>query len=342
MLLDLKFKPCEADPCLYVRHGRNDVYLIVYVDDLIIGSDDEEEIDEVFKCLRDKFEVTSLGLLRHFLGYEIERENGCYSLRLTPFIECVLRRFKMENCHAVKTPMDLGYVTENEDSQPFEDTTLYRSLIGALLYLAVNARPDLSLSVGLLGRKVSNPNNSDWNAAKRVLQYLSGTKEFKISYAPRDRWNLVGYSDSDWAGDRRTRRSTTGFIFFYAGGPVSWTSKRQDSVALSTLEAEYNALTLACQEAVWLRRLLEELKEPQEKPTILFEDNMGCLSFAKAERSSGRVKHIDTKRNYIRELCEQKTVNLEYCPSEEMAADALTKPVGPAKLSIFLKKVGLN
>lgn len=341
VLLDLGFEACESDPCLYVRRGKSVVYLVVYVDDLIVGSADEKEIDEVFRSLKDKFDVTSLGQLRHFLGYEIERVDGCYSLRLTPYIECVLRKFQMGNSHPVKTPIDLGYTAENDESKPFEDTTLYRSLIGALLYLAVNARPDVALSVGLLGRKVSEPNNSDWNAAKRILQYLNGTKDLKLSYGSQNEWNLVGYSDSDWAGDRRTRRSTTGFIFFYGGGPVSWMSKGQNSVALSSLEAEYNALSLACQEVMWLRRLLEELGEPETNPTIVFEDNMGCLSFAKAERCSGRVKHIDTKRHFIRDLCEKKTVDLKYCSSEEMVADALTKPVGPAKLNKFLKRIEL-
>lgn len=209
----------------------------------------------------------------------------------------------MEDSRPVKTPMDTGYILENPDSELFEDPSLYRSLIGALLYLSVNARPDLSLSVGLLGRKVSQPNNMDWSAAKRILQYLNTTKDWKLRYGSKDNWKLVGYTDSDWAGDRQTRRSTTGFVFFYGDGAVSWMSKAQGSVALSSLEAEYNALTLACQETIWLRRLLNELGFPQAEPTTIYEDNQGCISFATAERTSGRVKHIDTKRHFVRELC---------------------------------------
>ncbi|XP_055524760.1 uncharacterized protein LOC129718223 [Wyeomyia smithii] len=228
----------------------------------------------------------------------------------------------MQNAHSARTPMDPGYTTANDNSEMFTDTTLYRSLIGALLYLAVNARPDLSVSVGLLGRKVSEPNTSDWSAAKRILRYLNSTKDYKLTFGPRDGWNLVGYSDSDWAGDRQTRRSTTGVVFFFGGGPLLWMSKGQDSVALSSLEAEYNALTVACQEAVWLRRLLRDLNEPQSGATIINEDNQGCLSFAKAERISGRVKHIDTK--------------------SDMIADALTKPLGPALLKKFVDSVGLS
>lgn len=208
--------------------------------------------------------------------------------------------------------------------------------------MAVNARPDLSLSVGLLGRKVSEPNNMDWSAAKRVVQYLNATKNWRLRFGEGDNWKMTGYSDSDWAGDRRKRKSTTGFVFFLGSGPVSWASKGQDSVALSSLEAEYNALTMACKEAVWLRRLLAELGEPENVATTILEDNQGCLSFAQSERAGGRVKHIDTKRHFIRELCERKVVKLVYCPTNVMMADALTKPLGPTMFKQFIDRAGLQ
>ncbi|XP_055585091.1 uncharacterized protein LOC129737944 [Uranotaenia lowii] len=248
----------------------------------------------------------------------------------------------MQNAHPVKTPMDPGYASVNEDSLRFMDTTLYRSLVGALLYLAVNARPDVALSVGLLGRKVSEPNKSDWNAAKRVVQYLKSTKNYRLKFDPGDGWKLIGYSDANWGGDIRTRRSTTGFVVFYGGGPISWTSRCQDSVALSSMEAEYNVLALTCQEIVWLKRLLADFDEHQEEATTVLEDNQGCLSFAVSERVSGRVKHIDTKRHFIRDLCEQRIIKLMYCPTTDMLADALTKPLGPAKLRKFVDGIGLS
>lgn len=342
VLRDLRFQQCESDPCLYVRRsGSTTVYLLVYVDDLIIGCTDKDEIHRVYKALRDKFDITDLGPVRFFLGFEIERESGYYSLKLTSNIEQLAAKFGMQNAAPVKTPMNPGYVTANCDSKKFPDVSRYRSLVGALLYLAVNARPDVSISVGLLGRKVSDPNQSDWAAAKRVLQYLNTTKHHKLNFGPGQDWKLVGYSDSDWAGDQRTRKSTSGIVFFFGGGPISWISKSQATVALSSLEAEYNALTVACQEAIWIRRLLQELGEPQSEATTLFEDNQGCICFAKAERSSGRVKHIETKGHFIRELCERKTVVLTYCPTTEMVADALTKPLGPSLHIRFVERIGL-
>lgn len=339
VLLKLGFMQCESDPCLYVSNSGNTVYLLVYVDDLLIGSAEEAEIDRIFESLREEFDITPLGFVKHFLGYEIEKKENCYTLALTSYIRQLIVKFGMEEAYPAKTPMDTGYTSLNECSKPFSDKTRYRSLIGALMYLAVNTRPDVSLSAGLLGRKVENPNESDWAAAKRVVRYLKGTLDNKLQYGPGSGWELRGYSDADWAGDKQTRKSTSGFVFFYGGGPVCWTSKVQASVALSSLEAEYNALSLACQEAVWLRRLLSDFGEPQNEPTTLHEDNQGCISFATAERSSGRVKHIDTKRNFIRELKEQKAVRLIYCPSNQMVADALTKPLSSTHFDKFSKQM---
>ncbi|KXJ80258.1 hypothetical protein RP20_CCG025870 [Aedes albopictus] len=142
VLIELGFTQCNSDPCLYIRRsGRATIYLLVYVDDLLMGSTDEAEMDEIFRRLREKFDITSLGLVRHFLGHEI------YTLRLTAYIDYLVRKFGMEDAHPVRTPMDPGYTTANEGSKPFTDKTVYRSLIGALLYLAVNARPDLSIIV---------------------------------------------------------------------------------------------------------------------------------------------------------------------------------------------------
>lgn len=182
----------------------------------------------------------------------------------------------------------------------------------------------------------------DWIAAKRVIRYLKGTKNYKLRFGSGDGWKLTGYSDSDWKGDRSNGRSTTGYLFFYGKGSIAWMSKRQTSVALSSMEAEYNALAVTCQEAIWLRRLLADLDEPPEGPTIINEDNQSCLNFVKVERASGRVKHIDTKEHFIKELCHRNQVKLTYCPTSEMLADGLTKPLGASKLASLINRIGLS
>lgn len=308
VLLNHNFKQCDSDPCLYVRRDKQStIFLLIYVDDILIGCTEESETYKVYQDLKKHFEITWLGPVKHFLGHEIRLEQGSYTIRLTNYIENIVDRFGMKDANPSKIPMDPGYVT-NGESQSFPDITMYRSLVGALLYVAVNARPDIAASVGLLGRKVSSPAEADWTAAKRVLRYLKGTKDLKLHFGHENDWRLIGYSDSDW-GDQSSGRSTTGYVFFYGGGPIAWMSKRQTCVFLSSMEAEYNALAIMCQETMWLRRLFADLDEPLSEPTIINEDNQSCLGFVKVERASGRVKHIDTKGHFIRELCDKNEVN---------------------------------
>lgn len=237
--------------------------------------------------------------------------------------------------------MDPSYIKSDNNSKPFEDTTKYRSLVGALLYVAVNARPDVAVSVSLLGRKVSAPTEMDWVAAKRVVRYLKGTREYRVEFGAGKGWSLGGYSDADWAGDQVSRKSTSGYIFFFGAGPVAWVSHKQSCVSLSSMEAEYVALSEACQELLWLRRLMEDLGQVQQCTTI-YEDNQSCLSFINAERTSKRSKHIDTKRHFIKDLVDQRVVCLKFCPSERMIADILTKPLGTIMFRKMLESTGLT
>lgn len=252
-----------------------------------------------------------------------------------------MSKFDLTDCNVSKTPMEAGYMRAGEDSEQLTDATKYRSLVGGLLYIAVNTRPDIAASVSILGRCVSQPTERDWKAAKRVVRYLKGTKQLQLKFGPGDEWNLLGYSDADWAGDLSSRRSTTGFIFFFGSGPVTWVSRRQSCVSLSSMEAEYVALSEASQELVWLRRLFKEIGEDISKATTILEDNQSCLSFVKAERSSKRSKHIDTKMHFVKDLCDQGDLKLVYCPSDEMTADALTKPLGAIRFLEMLERMGL-
>lgn len=284
VLVKMGFRQCQSDTWLYTRRdGEDMVIVLVYVDDLLVGCKDASIISAVLQELRKCFDITDLGMVKHFLGQEVRREDGCYSLRLTSYIEDLVKRFGLADCNPSKTPMDPGYV-RYEDSQPMADVTRYRSLVGALLYISVNSRPDIAASVSFLGRRASQPTINDWKAAKRVLRYLKGTKELKLKFGPGEEWLLRGYSDSDWAGDHDTRKSTTGFVFLYGTGPISWVSRRQTCVTLSSMEAEYVALSDTCQELIWIRRLLSDLEEPPVGATHVFEDNQSCLSFVQAER----------------------------------------------------------
>lgn len=153
---------------------------------------------------------------------------------------------------------------------------------------------------------------------------------------------LVAYSDADWAGDASNRKSTTGGVFYFNGGVINWISRKQQSVSLSTIEAEYFALSEVCQEIVWIRRLLKDLDQAQDEPTTVYEDNQSCLSFISSDRPSKRSKHIETHQHFVRNLCDRREVRMEYCPTDLMVADILTKPLGTIKHQFFAEMLRLN
>ena len=171
----------------------------------------------------------------------------------------------------------------------------YQSIVGSLLYAAIATRPDIAQAVGVVSKFCANPTQSHFTAAKRILRYLKGTVSLGLSYKKCADGILTGYSDADWAGDVDDRHSTSGNVFSLARGAVSWLSKKQATVALSTAEAEYVALSTATQEAIWLRRLLTDVGEPLEEPIVIHEDNQGAIAMAKNPVGHARTKHIDIR-----------------------------------------------
>ncbi|XP_053686511.1 uncharacterized protein LOC128736052 [Sabethes cyaneus] len=218
----------------------------------------------------------------------------------------------------------------------------YHKLIGCLLYLSVNSRPDILAAVGILSRKVSCPSTTDWTEAKRVVRYLIHTVDYGLVLGQSGvDLSLKGYCDADWAGDTTDRKSCSGYLFCLGGATVIWASRKQSCVAMSTMEAEYIALSEATQEAVWLRRLLSELHEKQCRATVIFEDNRSCLDFVVLDQQRKRSKHIDTRYHYTRNCCTSGDIELQYCASEFMVADISTKPLGSTKVKRFAAKMGL-
>ena len=222
------------------------------------------------------------------------------------------------------------------------DPTTYQSIIGGLMYAATATRPDISYSVSMLSKFNSSPSEAHLTAAKRIIRYLKGTVNLGLKYCKSEEGQLIGYADADWAGDLDDRHSTSGNVFLMAGGAISWMSKKQATVALSTSEAEYVALSSATQEAVWLRRLLTDLKATPRKPTVLMEDNQGAIAIARNPVSHARTKHIDIRYHYVCEALQEGTIDLCYCPTEEMVADLLTKPLSKGKFEKLQLAMGMN
>lgn len=230
------------------------------------------------------------------------------------YILKLLEKYKLVDAKKVSTPADPNVkLCKNDEVSKSVDPVLYQSMVGSLLYVATATRPDISQAVGVVSKFNSNPTEAHLTAVKRILRYLKGSLDVVLTYKKSEDGQVVGYSDSDYAGDPDDRHSTTGNIFLMSGGPISWYSKKQGIVTLSTAEAEYIALSTATQEAVWIRRLLSDLKVTQKHPTVLMEDNQGAIFIANNPVSHSRTKHIDVHYHYIREaLSEGKCAVLSH------------------------------
>ena len=280
------------------------MFVLSWVDDLVIAGSSSQDIEELNKTLETKFKMDDRGKLEWILGMQVSEDSEKIILDQETYIESVIEKFSMQDSNPSKTPAEnnLTLIKATEDEQLVEET-LYRSLVGSLLYISKQTRPDRVWIVNVLSRFMDKPANSHWLAGKRVLRYLQATKSLKLVY-PRDSdFNLTGESDADWSGDHDDRRSTTGYFFKlgFSGGPVSWQTKKQQTVALSSCEAEYQGLAAAVQEATFLRSLLCEMGYQQMQATVIGEDNQSCIKLATSPVMHKRSKHIDMKCHFIRE-----------------------------------------
>ncbi|CAI7891070.1 unnamed protein product [Closterium sp. NIES-54] len=331
-LLSLGFVRSECDHALYVLNkDEKKIVLLLYVDDLLLVSDSKTLVADMKTKLAAEFSMRDLGAVSHCLWMHIDRDRGNKTLALHQhkYLESVVDRFGMIEGQPTPTPMEAGFhplAVSDENPMDPESAKAFHSVVGSCMYAAVSTRPDLSFPVGVLGRVVSNPMVEHVRASRRLLRYIKGTTRMGLHYE-KEPVVLQGYTDADWAGDPSTRQSTSGYIFTLVGGAISWQSKRQNLIALSSTEAEYVALTRGGTEAVWLRRLLAELGHQQEGPTPIYVDNQGAIGLAKNSVLHGRTKHIQIRHQFIRKLVEDNEVELRYIKTKSQPAGFLTKPL---------------
>ncbi|KAL2250008.1 UNVERIFIED_CONTAM: Retrovirus-related Pol polyprotein from transposon TNT 1-94 [Sesamum indicum] len=280
---------------------------------------------------------------------KITRDKGIGKLWLSQsdYIEKVLCRFKMENAKPVGTPLGNQFKLSNSNSPQTDSerakmrVTPYVSAIGSLVYAMICTRPDIAHAVGVVSRFMSNPGVMHWEAVKWILRYLRGTKDRALVFG-KGKLTLFGFVDADFAGsDCDKRRSTTGYVFTYGGTAVSWVSKLQKVVTLSTTEAEYVAVTEAAKELIWLQHFLGELGKPQAD-VILHSDSQSAIHLAKNPAFHSGTKHIEIKYHFIRQLMEKKALQLEKIQGEKNPADMLTKAVAMEKLKLRTASTGLD
>jgi hypothetical protein len=345
----------KSDKCVYLKDsdlGR--VILAVHVDDILALADSPELMKLAKEELQQGFPIKDLGEVKQLLGLEIFRNRAkrLVTISQSNYIKSIISRFGLENAHTSATPMDpnvkLRAVTENDE----EITDVkYQEAIGSLIYAAIGTRPDISYAVQALSQFNTKHTQTHWTAVKRVFRYLKGTANYGITYGGSrhgielktyfDNIRLEGFSDADWGANPDDRRSISGYTFLIGNGAVSWSSKKQQTVALSSMEAEYLAISHAAKQAIWMKTLLNELGYPQEGPIQIRADNQSAIAFAKDNTDHSRTKHIDIRHHFIRDCIQDNQISISYVNTNENSADIFTKALPKDKHGYLATSLGI-
>ena len=365
MLQNHGFEPLASDSAVYVSLEHK-TFIITFVDDCLIIGPNFKFIRALKGKIGNIYAVEDRGPASYFLGVEIVRDRPNRRLFITQrnYISEVLKLFNYDSSAPIKVPLQPGLIKDvNSEFTDLKgvplsksDVKLYQKIIGCCMYAMTQTRPDIAFAVQFLSRSLQNPLSCHLNAVKNLLRYLNGTKDFAICYGKPLNEALsstlkgyeynssfpLGFSDSDFASDKITSKSTFGYLFTVAGGPVSWKSKRSSTIALSTMEAESDALVEAVREVQWLKNLYSELNMPINRPTLVLEDNQSTIKAAKDPALHSRTKHTLLKYRYIREARNAKIFDILYIDTKRMPADGLTKPLTGEAHVKFTNLIGLT
>ena len=338
------WKRTQSDPCVYVyTSGNIIVILTVYVDDILITGGDQQLVDQKKKELTDRFEMTDMGEVKRILGIDVQRdyEQGTLAISQEHYVNTLLERFGMQEANPVSTP---GYGAEISTNQPQDqilgstDKKIYQSMTGSILYLAQCTRFDLSYAALQLSKACSNPAQVNMTAAKHVLRYLRGNPVLPIVYK-RGQFRLAAFTDSSFGANPDNGRSTTGYLFFLAGGPISYGAKTQTLTAQSTVEAEIQALSYSAREAVYISNFMTELNFKTFGSVPINSDSTGALTVAGNAMHSQRTKHVALRYFFIRELVLRGQITLHHRPSEHQLADIATKYLPKHRFASIIQQI---
>lgn len=294
--------------------------------------------------------MTNLGPVNQIVGLEVicDRSRRTLELKQSAYNQKVLERFRMAESNPTRVPMAptarLAPNKQRRDGASNNAQFPYREAVGSLMWAVVGTRPDLAYVTNALSQHNENPTARHWGAVKRVLRYLKGTKNSGIVFGPSgsSEIKLEAYSDADYGNDTDGRKSISGYVIYLCGGPISWASRKQRSVARSTMEAEYMAGAGAVSQLIWCRMLLGELGYPQREPSLLNMDNQAAISLAHNTGSQGRAKHIDIQYHFIRDRIASGEIEVRHCPGEDNPADIFTKPLASDKFEKFRDMLGVS
>ena len=315
--------------------------MLVYVDDIIVASSSSPATTKLLADLQASFALKDMGPLHYFLGVHVESSPGGIVLSQQKYISDILRRANMENCKVSTTPMSSSEKISQDSGDPLsqDDSTKYRSLVGALQYLTLT-RPDISFVVNRVCQFLHAPTTAHLSAAKRILRYLKYTHSMGLSIRKSPSMLISCFSDADWAGCSDDRRSTGGFAVFLGPNLVSWNSRKQATVSRSSTESEYKALANGTAEVIWIQSVLGELGVFLSRPPVLWCDNLGATNLSANPVFHARTKHIEVDFHFVRERVAAKALDVRFISSKDQVADIFTKPL--AETPFVLNRHNLN
>jgi hypothetical protein len=320
------FKKCTVESNLYIKsEGDNLLVVLVYVDDIIFGCTNESSIQWFANSMQTKFEMSMIGELSYFLGLQVKQSSVGIFISQEKYLKEMLKKFQMEYSSTVITPMVVGCKLSKDDTSLDVDQRTYHSMIGSLLYITTS-HPDIMKTVGMIGHFQSAPKQSHLVAVKRIFKYLKGTMTYGLRYLRNQNFQLTDYSDANWANFVDERKRTRGGAFFLGDSLVPWLSKKQGSISLSTIEAEYITSATCYTQILWMIQTLVDLKVTYTDPIPIHYDNTSAISVSKNPILHSKTKHIPIKYHFLKEQVTNIIVQLNYIPSKEQMADIITKP----------------
>ena len=346
------FEQNVDEPCVYKYiKEKKVVFLVLYVDDILLIGNDVETLSNVKKWLAEQFQMKDLGEVTYILGIQIIRDhkNKLLALSQASYIDKVLARYLMQDSKKGLLPTRHGIILSKEQCPkgPQEEEDMrripYASVVGSLMYAMLCMRHDICYAIGIVNRYQFNPGMGHWIAVKHILKYLRRMRDYMLVYLGGD-LNPIGYIDYDFQSDKDSRKSTSGSIFTLGCGAVVWRSIKQSSIADSTMEAEYIAACEVAKESVWLKNFYTDLKvvPNMEKPLVLYCDNSGVVANFKEPRSHKRGKHIERKYHLIREIVHRGDVAVMKIASEQNLADPFTKTLPERVFTVHLEGLGVR
>jgi hypothetical protein len=347
------FVMLSSDACVYIKKMADDILIVgIYVDDLLLLAKTPSHIAYLKSLIGSRFKSKDLGDIHYILGVQVKRDRASRRLFMhqSKYAKSILEKFNFEQARAQQTPGDSSVQLSKKDSPQTEEDKQqmqdkdYRGLVGSLMYLMLGTRPDIAYSLQACSKFLSNPGQAHWIAAKRILRYLKGTLDYGLVFDGNvpDASHLTAYIDSDYGNCLDTRRSVSGYIMQLGGCAVTYSSKTQPTVALSSTEAEYMALAHGVKEVLFLRQLLHELHRVQPTTAIVYGDNQSSIAMAKNPVHHQRTKHIDVRYHFVRERVGRKDIAIEYVDTKSNMADLLTKNVSREILLRLRSSLGVR